>query len=50
MMSTVKHFALYGVAEAGRDYNSVDMSYLKMFNEYFPPYKAKQLLIQVLVV
>ncbi len=40
MMATVKHFALYGAAEAGRDYNSVDMSHLKMFNEYFPPYKA----------
>ena len=40
MMSTVKHFALYGAAEAGRDYNSVDMSHLRMFNEYFPPYKA----------
>jgi len=40
MMSTVKHMALYGAAEAGRDYNSVDMSRLKMFNEYLPPYKA----------
>ncbi|MCR1023425.1 beta-glucosidase BglX [Cellulophaga baltica] len=40
MLATVKHFALYGAAEAGRDYNSVDMSRLKMFNEYLPPYKA----------
>lgn len=40
MMSTVKHFALYGAAEAGRDYNTVDMSHLRMFNDYFPPYKA----------
>ncbi|WP_303924564.1 beta-glucosidase BglX [Draconibacterium sediminis] len=40
MMATVKHFALYGAAEAGRDYNTVDMSHLRMFNEYFPPYKA----------
>jgi beta-glucosidase len=40
MMATVKHFALYGAAEAGRDYNSVDMSHLRMFNKYFPPYKA----------
>ncbi len=40
MMSTVKHFALYGAPEAGRDYNTVDMSYLRMFNDYFPPYKA----------
>jgi beta-glucosidase len=40
MMATVKHFALYGAPEAGRDYNSVDMSRMKMYNEYFPPYKA----------
>ncbi|WP_346859007.1 beta-glucosidase BglX [uncultured Draconibacterium sp.] len=40
MMATVKHFALYGAAEAGRDYNSVDMSRLKMYNEYLPAYKA----------
>jgi beta-glucosidase len=40
MMATVKHFALYGAAEAGRDYNTVDMSHLRMFNEYLPPYKA----------
>lgn len=40
MMATVKHFALYGAPEAGRDYNSVDMSRQRMFNEYLPPYKA----------
>ena len=40
MMACVKHFALYGAAEAGRDYNTVDMSRISMFNEYFPPYKA----------
>ncbi|EWH13247.1 beta-glucosidase [Cellulophaga geojensis KL-A] len=40
MLATVKHFALYGAAEAGRDYNSVDMSRTKMFNQYLPPYKA----------
>tara|TARA_R110002051_G_scaffold212635_1_gene277707 strand:+ start:7199 stop:9475 length:2277 start_codon:yes stop_codon:yes gene_type:complete len=40
MMACVKHFALYGAAEAGRDYNSVDMSRIKMFNDYLPPYKA----------
>ncbi len=40
MMSCVKHFALYGAPEAGRDYNTVDMSHVRMFNEYFPPYKA----------
>ncbi len=40
MISTVKHLALYGAAEGGRDYNRVDMSRAKMFNEYLPPYKA----------
>jgi beta-glucosidase len=40
MMACVKHFALYGAAEAGRDYNTVDMSRLVMYNEYLPPYKA----------
>lgn len=40
IMSCVKHFALYGAPEAGRDYNTVDMSKIKMYNEYFPPYKA----------
>jgi beta-glucosidase len=40
IMACVKHFALYGAPEAGRDYNTVDMSHIKMFNDYFPPYKA----------
>lgn len=40
IMACVKHYALYGAAEAGRDYNTVDMSRLKMFNDYLPPYKA----------
>jgi len=40
VMACFKHFALYGASEAGRDYNTVDMSHLRMFNEYFPPYKA----------
>lgn len=40
IMACVKHFALYGAAEAGRDYNTTDMSHLRMYNEYFPPYKA----------
>lgn len=39
-IACVKHFALYGAAEGGRDYNTVDMSKLKMYNQYFPPYKA----------
>ena len=40
IMSCVKHYALYGAAEAGRDYNTTDMSRIKMYNEYLPPYKA----------
>lgn len=40
IMACVKHFALYGAGEAGMDYNTVDMSHVRMFNEYFPPYKA----------
>ncbi|OYU55572.1 MAG: beta-glucosidase [Chitinophagaceae bacterium BSSC1] len=40
MMACVKHFALYGGAEAGREYNTVDMSKIKMYEYYLPPYKA----------
>jgi beta-glucosidase len=40
VMACVKHFALYGGALAGRDYNSVDMSDRSMFQDYLPPYKA----------
>jgi len=40
LMACVKHFALYGAAEAGRDYNTTDMSLNRMYNEYLPPYKA----------
>lgn len=40
VMACVKHFALYGGTEAGRDYNTVDMSHWRMFNYYFPPYEA----------
>ncbi|MEO8771096.1 MAG: beta-glucosidase BglX [Ferruginibacter sp.] len=40
LMSCVKHYAMYGAAEAGRDYNTTDMSRVRMFNEYLPPYKA----------
>ena len=36
----MKHFALYGAAEAGRDYNTTDMSRIRMYNEYLPPYQA----------
>lgn len=40
ILACVKHFALYGAAEAGRDYNTTDMSLIRMYNEYLPPYKA----------
>ena len=40
IMACVKHYALYGAAEAGRDYNTTDMSHQRMYNEYLPPYKA----------
>ncbi len=40
VMACVKHFALYGGAEAGREYNTVDMSRIKMMQYYLPPYKA----------
>lgn len=40
IMACVKHFALYGAVEAGREYNTADMSHNAMFNYYFPPYKA----------
>ena len=40
VLACVKHYALYGAAEAGRDYNTVDMSRLRMYNQYLPPYKA----------
>jgi beta-glucosidase len=40
IMACVKHYALYGAGEAGRDYNTVDMSRIRMFNEYLYPYQA----------
>lgn len=40
ILACVKHFALYGASESGRDYNVVDMSRLRMYNEYLAPYKA----------
>lgn len=36
----VKHFAAYGAAEAGREYNTTDMSQSRLFQTYLPPYKA----------
>lgn len=40
LLACLKHFALYGAAEGGRDYNTVDMSRWYMYNFYLPPYKA----------
>ena len=40
IMACIKHFALYGAAEAGLDYNTVDMSRQRMFNDYMLPYQA----------
>ena len=40
LVTSVKHFALYGAVEGGREYNSTDMSERKMFQEYLVPYKA----------
>ncbi len=40
VMACVKHYALYGAAEGGRDYNTVDMSEIRMFQDFLPPYQA----------
>ena len=40
MVACVKHFAAYGAAESGRDYNRVDMSMQRLFEEYLPPFEA----------
>lgn len=40
VMTSVKHFAAYGAVEGGKEYNSVDMSSQRLFNDYLPPYKA----------
>ena len=40
VLACVKHFALYGAPDGGRDYNTVDMSRIKMLEYYLPPYKA----------
>lgn len=40
IMACLKHFALYGAVESGKEYNTVDMSRIRMYNQYFPPYKA----------
>jgi beta-glucosidase len=40
VMACVKHFAMYGAVQAGREYNPADMSRLTMYQYYLPPYKA----------
>jgi beta-glucosidase len=40
VMATAKHFATYGAAIAGRDYNAVDMSDRQLMETYLPPFKA----------
>lgn len=40
LMACAKHFAAYGAAVGGRDYNSVDMSLRQLHETYLPPYKA----------
>ena len=40
IMACLKHFALYGAVESGKEYNTVDMSKVRMYNQYLPPYKA----------
>lgn len=40
IMACLKHFALYGAVESGKEYNTVDMSHMRMFNQYLPPYEA----------
>jgi beta-glucosidase len=40
LAATVKHFAAYGAAQAGRDYHSVDMSDRELREVYLPPFKA----------
>ncbi|MEB0075586.1 beta-glucosidase BglX [Pseudomonas sp. CCI3.2] len=40
LMASVKHFALYGAVEGGKDYNTVDMSPTRMYQDYLPPYRA----------
>lgn len=40
MLACLKHFALYGAVESGKEYNTTDMSHVRMFNQYLPPYEA----------
>ncbi len=40
IMACLKHYALYGAVESGKEYNTVDMSKMRMMNQYLPPYEA----------
>jgi len=40
ILATAKHFAVYGLAQAGRDYHSTDVSDVELWNTYLPPFKA----------
>ncbi|HBU12890.1 MAG TPA: glycosyl hydrolase [Clostridiales bacterium] len=40
MAACVKHFAAYGAAESGRDYNRVDLSRQRLYEDYLPPFEA----------
>lgn len=40
ILACVKHYAAYGAAQSGRDYNTVDMSPVSLYEYYLPPYKA----------
>ncbi|TCN59526.1 beta-glucosidase [Flavobacterium circumlabens] len=40
ILACVKHFAVYGAVEAGREYNNVDVSRVAFYNKYLPPYEA----------
>ena len=40
VLACIKHFAAYGAVEAGREYNTVDISRVQLWNKYLPPYKA----------
>ena len=42
LMACAKHFAAYGAAVGGRDYNSVDMSQRLLWETYLPPFKAAE--------
>jgi beta-glucosidase len=40
LLACAKHFAAYGAAQAGRDYGTVDISPVTLYENYLPPYKA----------